>query len=77
MAKVATLTFSLTMFLVSDLDLLDKAISLMFKEKGINTPFNLTLNLGRHTITDDFRLSTAQINQDATSLPTITMTFTN
>ena len=76
-AKVATLTFSLTMFLVSDLDLLDKTISLMFKEKGINTPFNLTLNLGRHTITDNFRLSTAQINQDATSLPTITMTFTN
>lgn len=76
-AKVATFTFSMTMFLVSNLKIIDDALSLMFAEKSNNTSFNITVSIGTHSRTSEFRLANAQINQEPTSLSTITMTFSN
>lgn len=76
-AKVATFTFSMTMFLVSNLQIVDDALSLMFAEKGNNLPFNITVSIGKHSRTSDFRLANAQITQEPTSLSMITLTFSN
>lgn len=76
-AKVATFAFSMTMFLVSNLKIVDDALSLMFAEKSNNLPFNITVNIGNHSRTTDFRLVNAQITQEPTSLSMITLTFSN
>lgn len=76
-AKVSTFSFSMTMFLVSNLKIVDDALSLMFAEKSNNLPFNITVSIGNHSRTTDFRLANAQINQEPTSLSMITLTFSN
>ena len=76
-AKVATFTFSMTMFLVSNLIIVDDALSLMLAEKGNNTPFEITVSIGNHSRKSEFRLANAQITQEPTSLSMITLTFSN
>lgn len=76
-AKVATFTFNMTMFLVSNLQIVEDSLCLMFAEKPNNYSFDIEITLGTHSRRSSFKLANAQVTQEPTSLSTITLTFSN
>ena len=76
-AKVATLAFSMTMFLVSNLHIVDDALKLMFQKVSNDFPFKIRVSIGQYDLTTYFRLANMRISQEPTSLSVVQLTFSN
>ena len=76
-AKVATLSFSMTMFLVSNLKIIDDALRIMFKVNRNDFPFNIRVSIGDYSMTTHFRLANMRISQEPTTLSVVQLTFSN
>lgn len=76
--KYGVNTFNFTSFLLSDIELMNDAMNVAFKNKSVNETFAFKIVLKNGDfLEDNFKIVLVDTNQEIGSIPVIALTFTN
>lgn len=77
-SKYGVITINFTSYLLSDIELMNDALSVAFKNKSINSDFNLKIVLkSGEELIDNFKIVSVDSNQEIGSIPVVSFSFTN